>query len=103
MRAGPLNRLRIPAKLDQSGHLPSAVPNECSKQSACNICIERFYCPCLDSVVAGPISSRDVRERFPALGYEPVGSTPEEFGARFRQDLALYARVIREARIPLQD
>jgi tripartite-type tricarboxylate transporter receptor subunit TctC len=57
----------------------------------------------LQAAMVQTISSPDVRERFPALGYEPVGSTPEEFSARFRHDLALYARVIREARIPLQD
>jgi len=60
--------------------------------------IERLY-----AAAAAAIADATVRERFPALGYEPVGSTPEEFSARFRQDLALYARVIREARIPLQD
>ena len=57
----------------------------------------------LQGAMAQTISTPNVRERFPALGYEPVGSTPEEFGARFRQDLTLYARVIREAHIPLQD
>jgi len=60
--------------------------------------IERLY-----AAAAAAIADATVRERFPALGYEPVGSTPEEFSARFRQDLALYARVIREARIPMQD
>ena len=44
-----------------------------------------------------------VQERFPALGYEPVGSTPDQFAARFKSDIALYARVIRDAKIPLQD
>ncbi|HET7199065.1 MAG TPA: tripartite tricarboxylate transporter substrate binding protein [Burkholderiales bacterium] len=43
------------------------------------------------------------RERFPALGYEPVGSTPDEFAARFKSDITLYARIIRDAKIPLQD
>ena len=60
--------------------------------------LERLYAAMRDTV-----ASPDVRERFPALGYEPVGSTPEEFGARFRRDLGLYARIIREARIALQD
>ena len=49
------------------------------------------------------ISSAEIRERLPGWGYEPVGSTPDEFAARFKSDLALYARVIREARIPAQD
>ena len=60
--------------------------------------IERLYAAMRETV-----SSSQVSERFPGLGYEPVGSTPEEFSARFRRDVALYARIIREARIPLQD
>jgi hypothetical protein len=32
-----------------------------------------------------------------------VGSTPEQFAAKYKADLATYAKVIREARIPLQD
>jgi tripartite-type tricarboxylate transporter receptor subunit TctC len=44
-----------------------------------------------------------IRERMPAWGYEPVGSTPEAFQAKFRSDLDLYARIIREAKVPLQD
>ena len=60
--------------------------------------IQRLY-----AAMADAIADPKVRERFPALGYEPVGSPPEEFAARFKRDLALYARVIREAHIPLQD
>ena len=45
----------------------------------------------------------DVRERLITGGQEPVGSTPEEFTAKIKSDVAKYARVIREARIPLQD
>ena len=59
---------------------------------------ERLYAAMRDTVLGAQVS-----ERFPALGYEPVGSTPEEFSARYRRDIALYARIIREARIPLQD
>ncbi len=60
--------------------------------------VQRLY-TAMSEAVADP----QVRERFPALGYEPVASTPEEFAARFKHDLALYARVIRAAGIPLQD
>ena len=60
--------------------------------------IERLY-----AAMRETLSSPQLSERFPALGYEPVGSTPDEFSARFRRDVALYARIIREARIPLQD
>jgi tripartite-type tricarboxylate transporter receptor subunit TctC len=60
--------------------------------------VERLY-----REMAKVIATPEIRERMPALGYEPVGSTPDEFEPRFKSDLALYARVIREARIPLQD
>jgi tripartite-type tricarboxylate transporter receptor subunit TctC len=38
----------------------------------------------------------EVRERLAALGAEPVGSTPEEFGAFFRTEMARWGRIIRE-------
>jgi len=44
-----------------------------------------------------------VRERLTGLGGQIVASTPEEFEAKFRADLAMFARIVREARIPLQD
>ena len=45
----------------------------------------------------------DVRDRILALGLEPVGSTPEEFDAKYKADLAQFARIVKDARIPLQD
>jgi tripartite-type tricarboxylate transporter receptor subunit TctC len=44
-----------------------------------------------------------IRDRLPAWGYEPVGSTSEQFAAKFHADLATYAKLIRDAGIPLQD
>ena len=44
----------------------------------------------------------DLLERWPGWGYEPVGSTPERFAMKFKADLAAYAKVIRDAGIPLQ-
>ena len=49
------------------------------------------------------LATADIRERMPAWGYEPVGSSPEAFDARFKSDLALYARIVRDAKVPLQD
>ena len=60
--------------------------------------VERLYAGMRET-----IASPQVSERFPALGYEPVGSPPDEFAARYRRDVALYTRIIRDARIPLQD
>jgi tripartite-type tricarboxylate transporter receptor subunit TctC len=45
--------------------------------------------------VATPV----VKERLASLGYEPVGSTPEECDAQFKTEMAKWTRVIREAGI----
>jgi tripartite-type tricarboxylate transporter receptor subunit TctC len=57
----------------------------------------------LQRTSATVLAKPDVAERIRAMGNEPVGSTPEEFEARFKADLAAFAKVIREAHIPLQD
>ena len=45
----------------------------------------------------------DVRDRILAMGQELVGSTSEEFDAKYKADLAKFARIVKEARIPLRD
>ena len=45
----------------------------------------------------------DLRDRIYAMGWELVGSTPTEFEASYKADLAKFARIVKEARIPLQD
>ena len=45
----------------------------------------------------------EVQERLRAGGNEPVGSTPEEFAARFNADVAKFAKIIADAKIPKQD
>lgn len=41
----------------------------------------------------------DVLERFAALGLEPVGNSPQEFGAYIRSELAKWAKVVKDANI----
>jgi len=53
--------------------------------------------------IAQAVVAQDMRERWAAWGYEPVGSTPEQFAEKCKLDLATYAKVIRDAKIPLQD
>ncbi|HEY7301920.1 MAG TPA: tripartite tricarboxylate transporter substrate binding protein [Xanthobacteraceae bacterium] len=45
----------------------------------------------------------EVHQRLEALGNEPVGSTPEEFEAKVRSDMARFAAIVKEAGIPRQD
>jgi tripartite-type tricarboxylate transporter receptor subunit TctC len=53
--------------------------------------------------IAQAVVAQDMRERWAAWGYEPVGSTPEQFAEKCKLDFATYAKVIRDAKIPLQD
>jgi tripartite-type tricarboxylate transporter receptor subunit TctC len=53
--------------------------------------------------IAKAIATPDLLERWPAWGYEPIGNSPGEFSAKVASDTAMYARVIRDAGIPLQD
>lgn len=45
------------------------------------------------------VAQPEMRERIANLGYDVVGSTPEQFAANIRQDLAKWERVIRNAGI----
>ena len=45
------------------------------------------------------VAMNDVRDRLRDQGYEPVGSTPAEFGAYIRAELAKWTKVIRNAGI----
>jgi tripartite-type tricarboxylate transporter receptor subunit TctC len=49
------------------------------------------------------IQAPDMQQRLRAMGNEPVGSGPEAFDALFRKDVARFAKVIKEAGIPLQN
>ena len=44
----------------------------------------------------------EVRERLLGLGAEPVANSPEQFAAWLREDIARWARIVKDARIPLQ-
>jgi tripartite-type tricarboxylate transporter receptor subunit TctC len=50
------------------------------------------------TIIADPAMTK----RLLAMGNEPVGSTPEAFAAKFRDDVARFAKVIKDAGIPLQ-
>jgi tripartite-type tricarboxylate transporter receptor subunit TctC len=52
---------------------------------------------------AKALAAPELQARLKAMGNEPVGSTPEEFAVKFRDDLAKFAKVVKDAQIPLQD
>jgi tripartite-type tricarboxylate transporter receptor subunit TctC len=49
------------------------------------------------------LETPDVRERLISLGAEPVATSPPEFAALFKADLEKFAKVVKDAQIPLQD
>jgi tripartite-type tricarboxylate transporter receptor subunit TctC len=49
--------------------------------------------------IARIVALPEVKERLAAIGYTPVGNTPEEFSAQIKADVARWAKVIRDAGI----
>jgi len=43
-----------------------------------------------------------VQEKNAAVGADPVGGTPEQFGAYLKSEIAKFARVVKEAKISAQ-
>jgi tripartite-type tricarboxylate transporter receptor subunit TctC len=57
----------------------------------------------IQRATANALDAAEVRDRLKALSYEPIGSTPAEFDAFFKSELAKFAGVVRDAHIPPQD
>ncbi|HUK03734.1 MAG TPA: tripartite tricarboxylate transporter substrate binding protein [Burkholderiales bacterium] len=51
---------------------------------------------------AAALKAPELRERFAAVGAEPVGSTPEQFLERVRADTARWAQIIKAANVRVQ-
>ena len=49
----------------------------------------------LNAVIVRSVKSADARERFMAQGAEPVGDSPDQFGAYLRAEVAKWAKVIK--------
>ncbi|MEN9368688.1 MAG: hypothetical protein RL489_3046 [Pseudomonadota bacterium] len=49
----------------------------------------------LATEMQGILAQPDMRERIVQMGFIPVGSTPERFSAQFRQDAAVWERVVK--------
>jgi tripartite-type tricarboxylate transporter receptor subunit TctC len=52
---------------------------------------------------AKALAAPEVRERLREWVNEPVGSRPEEFDVFFRAEVAKFSRVVKEAKIPVQE
>ncbi len=57
----------------------------------------------LHTEAAKAMALPEVRDRLPAMGNEAVGSTPEQFAAKYKADIAQYAAVVKAAGVPPAD
>ena len=53
--------------------------------------------------IAKVLADPQVRERLVSVGEEPIGNTPAEFDAQFKADIARFAKVVEQAKIPKLD
>ncbi|MBY0269415.1 MAG: tripartite tricarboxylate transporter substrate binding protein [Burkholderiales bacterium] len=53
----------------------------------------------LNAAIGASLKSPDVLQRLGALGYEPLGGTPEQFAETIRTDIAKYAKIVKAAGI----
>ncbi len=53
----------------------------------------------LNAEIVRALNAPDVRERLTAMGSDPIGSTPEEFGAYIREEFERWGKVIRDNKI----
>lgn len=56
----------------------------------------------LNQAIVKALSIPDVRERIVGLGADPVGNSPEEFGAFIRKEIATWSKVIKEVGITIE-
>jgi tripartite-type tricarboxylate transporter receptor subunit TctC len=75
--------------LDGDGWVGALVPARASKEIAATLHRE------INLIITQP----DTRERLAALGFDPVGTTPEEFVTQLRTEAEKWAKVIRAANI----
>jgi len=55
----------------------------------------------LNREIIAILATADMQERIKTLGYDVIASTPEEFGAQMRGDVARWSEVVRRANIPM--
>jgi len=53
--------------------------------------------------VTRSLAMPDLQQRLAAGGFEPPGTTPDQFAARYLKDISTFVQIVRDARIPQQD
>jgi tripartite-type tricarboxylate transporter receptor subunit TctC len=63
--------------------------------------VPRDILVCLNADVVKGLAAPDLRERLHSLGATPGGGTPEQFAAFFRNEVAKWAKVVKQAGVKL--
>jgi tripartite-type tricarboxylate transporter receptor subunit TctC len=56
----------------------------------------------LQSQIARIVALPDVKDKLDALGFAPVASTPEAYGAQIKSDIETWSKVVRDANIKVE-
>ncbi|HEY2226375.1 MAG TPA: tripartite tricarboxylate transporter substrate binding protein [Xanthobacteraceae bacterium] len=81
----------------------AGVPDQVSEFIACVLAPAGTPKPIVDKLqqeIARMIVLPDVKERLAAIGFTPVGNTPEAFAVELKAEVELWGKVIRDAKIP---
>ena len=57
----------------------------------------------LHRAVVKSLAATEVRDRLASLSYDVIGNSPEQFKPLYEAEVARFIRIVREAKIPLQD
>jgi tripartite-type tricarboxylate transporter receptor subunit TctC len=47
------------------------------------------------------LATADVKDRIKTLGYDEIGSTPEDFAAQVKNDVERWSEVVKRANVPM--
>jgi tripartite-type tricarboxylate transporter receptor subunit TctC len=63
--------------------------------------IDRAIVKKLHGEIIAILGTAEMKERIRTLGYDVIASTPEEFAAQMKEDVARWSEVVRRANVPL--
>ena len=96
---------RSPAFPDVPTFAESGIPNQESELIIGVVVPAATPKPIVDFLqrqIAGFLAQPDVKAKLDALGFSPVASTPEAFGAQIKSDIETWSKVVRDAGIKVE-
>jgi tripartite-type tricarboxylate transporter receptor subunit TctC len=89
----------VPTMMEATGHdLPADIVNGLMAPAG----TPKPIIELLHDATVKILSKPETREKLAAMGFDPVGSTPEQFAQWIRTEIPRWGMIIRDANIPLQ-